>query len=586
MSNIFEATSFSRGYIFYNKENGSFNPSEDNIWENLRIKEIAYGEDVLSYYLTDSQRQKIRIAKGVDTLKKLGENEKQKEIALLQTINPNIDIPNGREEYVKIFNEIYRGKDEFIKIVNRLKNAIASTEGKLRAPSMIVNYPQYFASALRDNISKKIKNNIDLFLANDDQLWSNLVQKSIEDGFAKLESAKETKNSAIFGVGEDYAGLGQLINHNSFFKHLIESELQIDNVRKEIKKYIEENLQAARGILNEETKKKVRRKKLTISRVTESMGLTEGRVRSIGGLLDEVVEASLAQQGINKNDFLQSKSEVVKNRVNATDTFNIITENIEIDISPLLEELESSFNGNKQSEIAISLRKFCDKWENPNSLDKYFLVSTSNKLYSMSHNHPFSKQANVSDLREVLKSNFTSTGGGKYITGTIDTMFTNSESTTRLINLIYNTMKGAFLHEQKKEVIEGLKQILAMAAASLIFSDYYNVGEEASPGVNMIHLFDLDNVYIPLSVIIEGMAEAYDESSIEDPERYIRLSNFKTGSILYPSGSEDRYHIDSGENKNIREAFRKQRDDARRNAKFTINFVNNFREIISNITIE
>lgn len=585
MSNIFEATSFSRGYIFYNENNGSSNPSKDNIWENLRKSEVAYGERVLSYFLTDSQRQKNRISKGASTLKKLGKNEKQKEMALLQAIDPDISIPHGRDEYIRIFNEIYRGKDEFIKIVNRLKNAIASTEKKLRAPSIIVNYPGYFASALRDNISKKINNNIDLFLADDDQLWSNLIQKSIEDGFAKLENAKETKNSAIFGVGEDYAGLGQLMNHNSFFKHLIESELQIDNVKKEIKKYIEENIQAIQGNINEETKEKARRKNLTVARVTKSMGLTEGRVRSVAGLLDEVVEASLAQQKINENNFLQSKSFTVGNRVNATDTINIITD-IEVDISPILESLENSLNENKQFEIAISLKNFCDKWDDPKSLDKYFLVSTSNKLYSMSHNHSFSKQANVSDLREVLKNNFTSTGGGKYMTGTIDTMFTNSESTTRLINLVYNTMEGAFLHEKSNEVIEGIKQILAMAAASLIFSDYYNVGEEASSTLNMIHLFDLDNVYIPLSVILEGMAEAYEESSVEDPERYIRLSSFKTGSILYPSGSEDRYHIDAGENKNIREAFRKQRDDARRNAKFSINFVNNFREIISKIAIE
>ena len=122
----------------------------------------------------------------------------------------------------------------------------------------------------------------------------------------------------------------------------------------------------------------------------------------------------------------------------------------------------------------------------------------------MSHDRSFSKEAKVKNLESVLYDNFRSTG-----THTPN-LFTNATDLTRVMNLIYNTMKNAFLggETEKKQVVQATKDILAMGAANLIFSDFYNVGDEASDSINTVHLFDLDNVYVPLSIILICMADA------------------------------------------------------------------------------
>lgn len=577
---VFEATSFSRGYIFYDNENGSID--SNNLWEKLRLSEIKYGRAELNWFTSEASNKNQMILRGAEALNQLGEDEQDKEIALLHTLVPNLEISKDNSSYIQIFNEIYRGKDEFKKSVLRIQAALnADKQLKLRAPSLIVHYPDYFASALRDKISNALKTetNRERLILKDQTLWSSLVDRAINDAFIKLESAVDGKQSDIYGRGEDFKGIGDLLSKNLFFKELIETELHISNVQNYIQDFIQNNMQP----LNKKLGKKPRRKSLTIKDIKDEMGLSEGRVRSVAGLVDEYAKSAVQEAILNSsqsNPNIKASGDVIRNRTNASDTFQLIYET-DTDISPIIEDLNNAFNDSKQSNIAQNLQNFVKRWEDPNNnIDKLFLVSTSNKLYSMSHNHPFSKQAKVADLRSILKDKFTSTLGGSYAEVN---MFANSTDTTRIVNLIYNTMKGAFLNSEKKQVIQSLKDYLAMGAASLIFSDFYSVGDAYSDTLNMIHLFDLNGVYIPLSVILKGMAKAYQKGT--KTQEYLSITGFNTGSILYPAGHQDRYKIDAGENENIRAAFRAQREKAKEQAVFNIHFVNNFKQVIAELKV-
>ena len=576
---LFEATSFTRGYIFYNDENGS--EHSDNLWEKLRKQEIAFGKAELNWFTSESSNKNQMILRGAATLDMLGSHEQDKEIALLQAMVPSLKIPTDQSAYIRLFNEIYRGSEEFYKSVERIQAALDVDKNlKLRAPSLIAHYPDYFASALRDMISNSLSNeaNYDKFLAKDQELWSSLVDKAIDKAFQKLEEATDGKYTKVYGKGDDFKGIGELLKDNPFFQQLIETELHVRDVSKYIEDFVKNNMQPLARRLG----KRPRRKYLTIKDIKEEMGLTEGRARGVAGLVDEYVKQALQQAFIESsktNPNLTASGNVVGNRTNATDTFQFVYE-VDTDISTIMEELNQAFLGDRQELIATKLNNFVKHWSDPNKISQMFLVSTSNKLYSMSHNHPFSKSAKVADLRSILKEKFTSTLG---ISTEVDNMFANANDTTRIMNLIYNTMNKAFLDKDKTEVIQSLKDYLAMGAANLIFSDFYSVGDEYSNTLNMIHLFDLDGVYIPLSIILKGMAKAYEKSTSVD--EYLRITSFHTGEILYPSGPVDRYKIVAGENENVRDAFRRQRDKAWEQATFSIHFVNNFKQIIADIKL-
>lgn len=577
-SSLFESTSFSRGFIFYNDDNGSQNSK--SLWETLRQQEIEFGKKELNFLASESSNRVQMIHQGAEILRQLGKNEQNKEIDLLKTIWPNADIGNSTDykQYTRTFNEIFQGKDHFRKVAMQIDAAIkADKDLKFRAPSMVSHFPDMFASALYHQIEDYIKKGkgTQEFITletNDKYGWSMLIDRALSATFTKFENAVEKNHPEIYGQGADFKDLGYLLGGNNSFRKLIETELHVKDIKKYMQDFMANGLKPLKEVLDE---KKKRKKDLTVTDIKFKLGLTESRARTVAGLIQEYVSVTLRTNMIKmskENPKIRVEGRVVENRTNPTDTIMLVSEST--NLSPLLKELMEAFKGNKQEDIAEQLQNFIKQSD---KLEKMFLVSTSNKLYSMSHDRSFSKEAKVKNLESVFYDNFRSTG-----THTPN-LFTNATDLTRVMNLIYNTMKNAFLggETEKKQVVQATKDILAMGAANLIFSDFYNVGDEASDSINTVHLFDLDNVYVPLSIILICMADAYEKNTSVD--QYLRVGSFNAGEILYPSGTKDRYKIDAKENANIREAFRKQRDKAREQATFSIHFVNNFKALVEDI---
>lgn len=643
MANLY-GYSFSKGFIFYNEANNSAE-SKENDWELLRQREVKIGESFYNAFIKDIQDTKITISKGIEILQKMAEAERLKEERYLKQVYPDAEFSTEENSYIKTVNEIYTGEEKFRKILDRIVNNIEANEKiekenkkiraenkkldkdkqkktlpSVRAPSLITTYLDYFASAYRDWIEQSIVDGNDLFFTIDYDYWMAGVNTAMNVAFDKMVNSEDSKNTAIFGSGEDYEELADLMYNNTFFRQFLYNALKINIFKKEFRNVYDKNKAAS---YKKKYKKMLATQRpkhelLTIDAVKgilaydekNKIGLNENKKRKFSGFVLEYCDEAL-QRTANEAAGLQVYGEKglgasISNK-NATD-ITLLVAKARVNLEEVATDIYNSMEGESQSDIAWKLRDFYKKWGKRKT---FFVVNTSDKLYTLKQDTIFHKRANVSDLFNVFKYNFTATKGGTLggvsVIGTkkypyanlLDVQseygwFTNTADIHRIIGFLYNTVSGAFLDSKQNEVIENLRQTLASAAASLLFSDYYEVGQ-INDKANAIHLINLDNVYIPLSVIIKGLATAYAKNM--DYTRYLNLSNFKIGKnneILYPKNREPRYgdYTEMKGNKvsksvegtsMISQAFLKQREDVQKNSTFTLSFVNNFKSVIDEI---
>ena len=602
-------TSFERGYIIYNNANGGDNP-QSNQWEAVRQLEAYTG----THYFNIMKNEQVlteTIAAGGELLKAMAKAERAKEEMWLHSLYDSVTFPTDELGYIKTINELYTGTVKFDKVLNRLlhnleRNLQIAEENKnlpkdqrkatLRAPSMIVHYVDYFSEALRDYIEKVVveSQRVDViaFINGDKALWDRAFEVASKEAFERIAAASHSENSKYFGEGEDYYDVIEAMEDSKAFKQFIESQFN----RAGIRKTVLDQLRANKGrdmfqyrdknidvLVSDREKAEL----MKVSIIKDTISPNERRTRGLGALVQEWVKVNLNKLEI-KNAGKQVKGKSISD-VNATDTL-VLQAEARVKIEDPYKQLIDASKGKTQAEIALQFKKFYQHWRSQNH-KKFFVINTSNKLYTLTEDHRFKKEEKLFNLDKVLKHNFTSTKGGAQATLPGYGIFTNSQSIHNLTSLVYNTISGAFLDSKRKEVIDSFRQVLATGAANLLFSDYYNVGDEAVEGVNAIHLFDLDDVYIPLSAILQGMADAYLKTGEENYTKYISLANFNTKDIeiLYPRANSYEgkdYKKERYKGLEISEAWNKQREAARQQVMFEIRFANNFQDIIKSIAAQ
>lgn len=596
---------FDRGFVFYDDYNKGSSP----FWENIRTTEIKYGESIYNSLIKQRFNVPEIMSRGRQQLETIAQEERNREISLLKGIDPDFVEPTDEKEYIRMFNEIYKNKEQFKLILQRLKNAIErgkkDTNSELRAPTMFSWFISYFNTEFRKNIKSKFDERYDDFLKNDDQLWDEILNESIDAAFKRIENADKdegAKNKDVYGTGKDYQdivngqGISDIMRHNAFFKDLLEDKLHINDVRQLVLNYVD------RYSLKNKTRLKKIRKDLKLEDiqlaetvlVINDKGKKVNMERGLTGYLQEPVAASITAAVQNSKENIHVDVQGIKSDKGATDISTFIQIGIEADISKLEASFAEAVNDLDQQKIAENLNNWYNNLKGGEKLDNLFVVNTSNKLYSMSTNHSFSKTNNkIENLGQVLKENFSqSSKNNAGLVSLADRMFSRDKDINNIISLLYNTIDGAFLAPHRDEIKDFIREIFVVAAGNLLFSDYLQIGK-ISNRATMIHLFDLNDVYIPLSVILKGLSQTFAITG-QDGSSYIRISSFYLPQkILYPKLSnpnEYRYgHVkdsNSGDyrRQQVSEAFRKQQEKARQTS-FSIRFMSNFKEIIEQIKI-
>lgn len=508
--------------------------------------------------------------------------EKAKEIQILKELSPNNNINFDNmppEELINQLNEFMGlGKGIYEKYLEYLRDIYPTTQGINISPVVT----SYMSNELASLINKKYGNSFVQSIANlirnnasNEQIeeYSKKLAEQIEKDFINNDNNMTSQLLEKIGrtnqtLGEEYMVWEKLFNsinndlniRNEFIISIFSSfnlQNKIENTIKNLKK-----ANTTKGIKNA----------LRI-KITSNSAQT-------GGLMYEAVNA--AMQGLafkGKNAQVYSTSRL--SNKGTTDMMTLFSESITFDLQPVIEQKIAQLTTGKQTkeEAIKQVTEFTHFLKT--KLSNGFIIYGNDKSYKLSS----------------LKAGSGYFQGGRRKIEQLPTFMKqyNISITDETVDLVINTIPKAIL-EGNTTVQNFLTQALAGQVAKLLFDDWTTIGDQTG-NFNAIHVFHLSGIMVPLSYLLQKMAEAAEQALnnlIDHPSAYFQV-NFDLPSIIkYPDSRKTTADIiawkrageklSNGEKSYLHKAWNVQRDEAL-DSTFGIDFLSNFNQLINQLLV-
>lgn len=420
-------------------------------------------------------------------LRALAAAEAAKERALIEKIfgtSVGLDpmSPNFYAELIKGLNYALSSRQIFERMINRIK----AGETQISIAALMGSY---IGTAIVDAVDEmdpaaKIKS---MMLANSrldfntaaNEVMSDLLDKAFERGIERA------LNSADFRGGEDrgYQELIQYLSDNagSAFIAQLKKIWHLEELKQQIidsmKKY---SINKRNKVVKKQAKEKI-----------------NTNMWQRGGLTLEAISAYVmnAIGGISGSNF-QLSAEVIGDTGGKADT--IATFGMDIDATEVGRIFDENLEGSVSRERNIAaMQAVVDRLS---GINDGFIIYTSAKNYSLSKNfNGFSsgEGVNLNTYAAVMSG-----------TGSIDS----------LVGAVMNTIPGT-IGEGTKAYLE---KVIATDIANMLFDDVETIGYQ-SGGANAIHLMYLNGIYVPLSFLLNELANAI-ESIAANPNQFVNAT--------------------------------------------------------------
>lgn len=140
------------------------------------------------------------------------------------------------------------------------------------------------------------------------------------------------------------------------------------------------------------------------------------------------------------------------------------------------------------------------------------------------------------------------------------------------VNKILNTMPGA-LYANDSQFIQEASRSIALEMAYMLFDDYTTIGNAATGNTTAIHVFRLSDIVVPLSYLLNKMADAMVDT-ISNIDRYAKVKVNLPSSLLYKN-----YPMKDKSAEASEERWLRQRD-VMQQVTFNIDFLSNFKDLL------
>ena len=182
------------------------------------------------------------------------------------------------------------------------------------------------------------------------------------------------------------------------------------------------------------------------------------------------------------------------------------------------------------------------------------------------------------------------------------------------IDLIINTIPGAINDGQQDEIKLSLSHLLAQNIANLMFDDWETIGYDqiaAEGNADVIHVFPLSGVLVPLSYLLSKAADAFKKAEINmvlQSNNYFRINFDLPDTIHFVQPQDTTAFINDYQKeklpesnlagldadgrhkaiKNIRleglkEAWKVQSKEALSKTQFGVDFLSNFNDLLAEL---
>lgn len=489
-------------YVYYERLNDA-----DESPENKKLYEVAKGQ------LAIARDRAKELGKSADGMRTLAKAELSKEQALLSQVfgkDLQVDLSDNRsvKELTDLINETLNIREVYERNIATIKNSKGQK-------SVISFFPTYYTRAL-------------------DRHWDEISDKTVEmartskKGFGVcLQTILSRMNEAILvpeavndmltadpelgslppEMKNAYQSIIKALEDPAKANHLYQELIriyQLDKLVGDIKDKLANNKQASnrKNIQDVILSKRQRKSKKGVANpLYTQMGPRAGlTLEEFEGLASDAI-------------FGENGTNIRSGRVGIK-ADNILL--LGIDPEPVQEELDA-INEVSRKENIEAFERLNEKLKNVKS---GFIVYFNDKNYSLnadferrfgfSAGAPISAQTYYDVTRKVSKNARTFTGA------------------------ILQTLRGAIGDSKLKEDLSGA---MAQEIAVMLFDDYQTIGDGFKNGqVNSIHIMNLGNVKIPLSVFLEMFARAI-ENLEKDPEALVYV-DIESPEILYKTPAE------------------------------------------------
>lgn len=550
------ALTIQNGYVIYTRGAESDSP----YWKRVHEKAVAEAGSIHPLYSKDQDRGKV----AGEYLLSLGQAEQAKEISLIQqaTGNSNIETEDIKI-FIQNFNEILMGKQQFQATITRLRAALSKpNQGKdSRAPTIASWFSNALGTALNQNLNAFTSQNIDSLIAQDFSVWESqidsIINKSIEEAFKNLLTKMEDKmGKEIYGTQsswkEIYEASQQMQGFNQYFQQMIRSKIDFDKIK---------------NIFQNESVKITNKTHRGFRKFIDSQnGLNlrnEKKSRSLGGSVQEYIESIINSIGLAAQSAASSGGRVFSAEKMKADNVTLYSYSEKIGDPNLAQRITDQLNEEMIASTSLqdSVNIMENYWNNYLSkLDNSFIVYGSTKAYSMSSSFAGFHGGGERSLEDA-KAIIAQAGFGS--------------SADDFINLAYNTGNGAIFSNQRGEVMAQLETALSAAVANLLFDDWVSIGQ-TSGGVSAIHVLELNGLKVPLSIFLIAAGKAMIAAS-NDTKKVVRIKVKLPTSYLYPEPIETK----GGHMSEIIAAWNEQAATSKKEASFSLTFLKNFKELVS-----
>ena len=507
----------------------------------------------------------MQVSKNVEPYRRMAEYEKEKELALLrevfgQELTISLDKPQDAKMLIDALNSTLNIKEIYERNIEMLELSIGGRK------SVISFFPTYFIQAWNDRWKEIYDATVKTFSSGKKITLEEALQKEIN---IRLDSITADAIERMFQAEPEMKEMrGEDSQHKEAYKQLLNAfqnmpryrnELveQIRSIYKidELSKAISEDIKD-KGHL---TKQKIEKKLKTSPRTPIQFqtgrrgGLT---LEAIEHLTFELVGDALEAKGISAKAIHTGNIGFMKND-------NILALGINIDlIDEWMEDIAINNKGSSRKENIDRMRKLHDLVEN---LDSGFLVYSSDKNYT---------------LNKDFRDKFGFPAGSSISMNSFYEATRNVNKNARtFVGLIVNTIEGAIMGNDSTR--EKLSEAMATDFAMMMFDDYQTIGDfRGRKGAKVIHIMNLDNIMVPLSVFLTMLANAVERAET-DVDDFVKVVLMTPEIEFKDYNAQLKWQFDNDESSSSAWTF--QRDEALKKTRISVNFFKEFRDFITTL---
>lgn len=542
--------SYDKNFVFYKRLNDD-NAFQSNHWKRVYNTANSYFNKDLGS-LEGKEVKKIG-----NSLINKGKAEKTKELKLFKEKLgiSNIDEQTDYSTYINSINKIIGLRDDYEKLLRLMKQ---QAKEKNRATGAMSYFESYLQTTLTDNIRNFIYSNngkktVEEYIEkNSLKSWEDnlerIIIKSFDDAIKKIGNRKDLLGDEELSLWKDVIKLLDKSEQQYKLLHsTIYTRYNLGNVKEELNNWF-------MGLTKTGTTKGLS------TFIKNAYNMKELNYRSAAGFMEEFMENMLPDKieiAEGKN-YYRSSSVMGSNMLKA-DSVQLYSENINFKLQELTDRMSSEITGSSNLKGSRNqLETFYN--EHLKDVDDLFVTYTSTKLYSLGDNFRGFDGAKLK---------------GAGIIKFLNDVTNNKSEGQKAIRLLINCAYGTIGENQKERVKTNITTMLSEYMAELLFDDWTTLGKEDN---NAIHIFTLNNIKVPLSVLLISAGQALLNSQ-KSLRRWFKI--YYTIPEEIKKYKDETIEVEEG--KVLKDYWIEQRNYSIKQTELEIKFLGNFKQILNEL---